>query len=182
MARTRFDDWPCSVARTVDLVGDAWTLLVLRECFYGVRRFEPFQERLEIGRNVLAGRLKRLVDGGVLDKVPYQDRPLRHEYLLTEKGRALFAVIVTLMRWGDDWMSGPEGVPVELRDRDGHPVRPVVVDEATGRPLDPRRVVAAPGPGFPEAHRDRAEREGRFGGRRREVVRGATAAGPRGPS
>lgn len=162
MARTRFDHWPCSVARTVDLLGDAWMVLILRDAFYGVRRFEDFQANLGIGRNVLTQRLSRLVDDGVLARVPYQERPVRHEYRLTDKGRALFDVVLALIRFGDDWLA-PDGAPIVLKDRaSGEPVDPVVVDRHTGRPIDPRSVVVEPGPGFPEKYLERAEGEGRF--------------------
>ncbi len=99
--RTRFHRWPCSVARTVDLLGDWWTPLVLREAFYGVRRFDDFVGSLGIGRNVLAERLRRLVKEGLLDKVRYQQHPPRNEYRLTKKGLALFGVIAAMMRWGE---------------------------------------------------------------------------------
>lgn len=151
------------MARAVDLLGDWWTPLVLRESFYGVRRFDDFQERLGIGRNVLTARLKRLVEEGLLTKVPYQERPVRHEYRLTEKGREFFGVIAATMRWGDDWLAGEEGPPIVLRDRrTGERVNPIVVDETTGEPIDPRHLYAEPGPGFPERHLERAQAEGRF--------------------
>ncbi len=163
MARTRFDRWPCSVARTVDLVGDPWTLLVLRDAFYGVRRFEQFQANLSVARNVLAKRLSDLVEAGIFERVSYQQRPLRHEYRLTEKGRALYDVVLVLLRFGDDWLA-PDGAPIVLRERQsGRRIRPVVVDEATGEPIDPRAVEAGPGPGFPDEHRARADAEGRWG-------------------
>ncbi|MEO0600589.1 MAG: helix-turn-helix domain-containing protein [Myxococcota bacterium] len=163
MARTRFDHWPCSVARTVDLVGDPWTLLVLRDAFYGVRRFEQFQANLELARNVLAKRLASLVEAGIFERVPYQERPVRHEYRLTDKGRALYDVVLAMMRFGDDWLA-PDGAPIALRSKaDGRLLRPVVVDETTGDRIDPRSVRAELGPGFPDEHRQRADDEGRFG-------------------
>lgn len=150
MRRTRFDDWPCSVARVADLLGDWWTPLVLRQAFYGMRRFDDFARSLGIGRNVLTQRLSRLVDEGLLAKVRYEERPPRYEYRLTPKGREFFSVIAAMMRWGDDWLAGPEGPPIRLVDRrTGRIVRPVVVDEATGEPIDPRNLRACKGPGFP---------------------------------
>jgi DNA-binding HxlR family transcriptional regulator len=140
------------VARAVDLVGDAWTLLILREAFYGLRRFDQLEAALGIGRNILARRLDRMVAEGLLEKVRYQERPVRHEYQLLPRGRALFPVLMALHRWGSDWAAGPEGPPVRLVDRrTGQPVRPVLVDEATGLPVTPERVRARPGPGFPRA-------------------------------
>lgn len=144
MRRTRFDDWDCSIARTVDLLGDWWTPMVVRAAFLGARRFDDFRTGLGIPRNVLAERLRTLVEDGVLDRIPYQDRPPRHEYRLTDKGLALFPVVVTMMRWGDEWLDwGGHGPPVKLVDREtGEEVDPVLVDARTGERLDPRRVRA----------------------------------------
>lgn len=150
MRRTRFNQWPCSIARTTDLIGDWWTPLILREAFYGARRFDDFAGRLGIGRNVLTQRLKRLVDEGIFAQVAYQEHPARYEYRLTGKGRELFGPLAAMIRWGDDWMAGSAGPPVELVDRrTGRVVRPQVVDEETGEPLDPRHLRARRGPGFP---------------------------------
>ena len=151
MRRTRFDTWPCSIARTVDLVGDWWTPLVMREAFYGARRFEEFQQRLGLSRNVLTQRLDRLVDEDMLKRVPYQKHPVRHEYRLTDKGLDFFTVLAAMIRWGDRWLSDPSGPPIELRDREtGLPIDLAVVDARTGRPIDIRQIVARPGPGLPE--------------------------------
>ena len=124
MRRTAFADWPCSLARSVDLLGDWWTPLVLRDAYYGVRRFEDFQRSLGIGRNILTQRLNRLVDEGMLERRPYQDRPVRHEYILTDKGRDFFPVVAAIVRWGDRWLAGDEGPPVTLHhvpcDHDMH--------------------------------------------------------------
>jgi DNA-binding HxlR family transcriptional regulator len=163
MKRTRFDRWPCPVARAVDQVGDAWTLLILREAFYGLRRFDQFEETLGIGRNILTGRLGRMVEAGLLERVPYQQRPLRHEYQLSRRGRALFPVLMALFRWGEEWASGDEGPPITMVDRrSGRPVRPVLVDEETGLAITPERVRARPGPGFPRALLDEGPVQRRF--------------------
>jgi DNA-binding HxlR family transcriptional regulator len=141
MRRTRFDDWPCPIARTTDLIGDWWTPLVMREAFLGARRFEEFSERLGAPRAVLTQRLKRLVDEGMLDKVAYQEHPPRFEYRLTDKGRAFWDVLAAMWRWGSDWLWGDEGPPVALKDRaTGEVVEPVVVDARTGERLDIRRI------------------------------------------
>ena len=154
MRRTRFKNLPCSVARTADLLGDWWTPLVMRECFYGTRRFDDFQENLQIGRNVLTQRLKRMVDEGILRRQLYQERPKRYEYRLTQKGREFFGVVCAMMRWGDDWLADG-GPPVELRSREtGEIIRPVVVDENTGKPVDIRGVYVTAGPSMPEEYRD----------------------------
>src|SRR4029078_6429399 len=97
---------PCSVARTVSVIGDRWTLLILRDCFLRVRRFEEFQVRLGITRPILASRLRKLVDDFVLARVPYHETPLRHEYRLTQKGLDLYPIVMAMVHWGDIHMSG----------------------------------------------------------------------------
>ena len=141
MRRTRFDRWPCPIARTTDLIGDWWTPLVLREAHFGVKRFEIFQERLGVSRAVLTQRLNRLVDEEFFERVEYEPHPPRYEYRLTAKGRAFFDVLAAMWRFGDDWMFDERGAKVHLVDRDsGHEVRPVVVDEATGERIDPKKI------------------------------------------
>ena len=141
MRRTRFNRWPCPIARTTDLVGDWWTPLVLREAFSGRRRFEDFQRSLNAPRAVLARRLERLVDEGLMVKVLYDDHPVRHEYRLTDKGRAFWDVLAAMWRWGSDWLWGDKGPPLMLVDHEsGIEVRPLMVDENTGKRLDVRRL------------------------------------------
>jgi len=142
MRRTRFDAAPCPIARTTDLIGDWWTPIVMREAFLGRRRFDDFQKALSLSRGVLTQRLGRLVDEGLLEKRLYEERPPRYEYVLTDKGRAFYPVLAAMWRWGSDWL-WEEGAdpPLALYDKDsGRPVRPVVVDEHTGEPIDVRRV------------------------------------------
>lgn len=136
----------CSVARTVSVIGDRWTLMVLRDCFLRVRRFEEFQDRLGLPRPVLAARLRKLVEAGVLAKVPYQERPLRHEYRLTQRGRDLHPVLLAILHWGDVHMA-PEGQrPVLHRHRTcGHLFDPVMVCSACAAPIEPRAVAVEPG-------------------------------------
>ena len=146
MRRTRFDDWPCPIARTADLLGDWWTPLVLREAFAGRRRFDEIQRSLGIPKAVLSARLDRLVDEGILVTRPYEEHPPRHEYVLTPKGRALWDVIAAMFRWGSDWAFDGEP-PVVLVDRErNEEVAPLVVDERSGDPLDPRRLRLRPNP------------------------------------
>ena len=102
----------CSIARSLEAIGDRWTMLVVRDAFLGVRRFEEFQDRLGVARNILSDRLGRLVDDGILEKRPYQERPQRFEYRLTEKGRDLFPVMISLMKWGDAYALDPGGPPM----------------------------------------------------------------------
>lgn len=141
MRRTRFDEWDCPIARVSDLLGDWWTPLVLRECFYGRRRFDEFVESLGIPRPVLTQRLNRLVEEGVLAKVPYEERPPRYEYRLTDKGRAAWDVLAAMWRWGMDWQWSEDDLALQLVDREtGAEVDPVVVDRHTGEPMDIRRL------------------------------------------
>ncbi len=141
MRRTRFDDWPCPIARTTDLIGDWWTPIVLREAFMGRRRFEEFRDAIGIPPAVLTARLERLVDEGVLRKVQYEERPPRYEYRLTDKGRAFWDVLAAMWRWGADWCFGDDGSPVGLCDKETRQeVHPVVVVERTGERLDVRRL------------------------------------------
>ncbi|MDE1174774.1 MAG: helix-turn-helix domain-containing protein [Parvibaculaceae bacterium] len=111
------DQQPCSLARTLSVIGDRWTLLILRDCFLKVRRFESFELRLGIARHILADRLKKLVEAGVLDKVLYQERPRREEYRLTRKGLDLYPVLLAMLEWGDAYMADPEGPAVIRRHK-----------------------------------------------------------------
>ncbi len=148
MKRTAFADWPCSLARSVDLLGDWWTPLVLREAFYGVRRFDDFQRSLGIGRNILTQRLNRLVDEEMLTRRRYQERPPRHEYVLTEKGRDFFPVVAAMVRWGDRWLAGEDGPPVVLHHTTcDHDVHAEVVCSHCREPLELRSVRGRPGLG-----------------------------------
>jgi DNA-binding HxlR family transcriptional regulator len=142
MRRTSFAEMNCSVARTLEVVGEWWTMLVIREAFNGVRRFDDFQGRLGIARNVLASRLQSLVDHGVLERRQYQDRPPRCEYRLTEKGRDLYPVLVSMLDWGDRWTAGPEGPPLKLTHECGHAPDPKLVCSHCNEKLDARQVRA----------------------------------------
>ncbi len=138
VARRRFDDWPCPIARTVDLVGDHWTPLVMREAFLGRRRFDDFVAALEIPRAVLTDRLERLVDAGLLRRVPYEAHPPRDEYRLTDSGFAFYDVLAAMWRYGSDWLYDN---PFELYDREtGATITPRVVDEHSGEPIDVRKL------------------------------------------
>lgn len=135
------DQQPCSLARTLSVVGDRWTLLVLRECFLGVRRFDDFENRLGVTRHVLAERLKKLTEAGVLIKQPYQQRPLREEYRLTEKGHDLYPAVLALVNWGDRHMSGAEGAPIRhVHKPCGHTMHGLLVCSECSEPLLARDV------------------------------------------
>jgi len=142
-----YDSQTCSVASTLEVVGERWTLLVLRDAFLGVRRFDDFQRSLGVARNVLQSRLERLVEEGVLERRLYQERPARHEYRLTEKGIDLWPVLVALMNWGDRHAYS-DGPPVVLEHRDcGGAVDDRRTCTRCGAPVDARSVRPRPGPG-----------------------------------
>jgi len=141
------DKQTCSVARALSVVGERWTMLIIRDAFLGTRRFDQFQSNLGITRHRLSERLGKLVDQGVLVKVPYQERPLRHEYRLTRKGLGLYPILMSLARWGDDWMDKGEGAPLEYVHRTcGKPTRPVLACNECGEPLRPEEVTPRLGP------------------------------------
>jgi DNA-binding HxlR family transcriptional regulator len=140
----------CSVARTLEVVGEKWTLLVLREAFYGVRRFDQFHQVLGCARNLLSVRLATLVEHGLLERRSYRQpgQRTRHEYRLTDKGRDLFPAIVALMQWGDRWTADQDGPPVVLRHRDcGAAVGVVLHCDAGHTGLAARDTVPEPGTG-----------------------------------
>ncbi|MBC2874837.1 MULTISPECIES: winged helix-turn-helix transcriptional regulator [Streptomyces] len=138
VTRTRFDDSECPVARSVDAIGDWWSLLIVRDAFDGSRRFGEFQRSLGVAKNILTARLRTLVAGGILESVPASDGSAYREYVLTPKGRALFPVIVALRQWGEQHFFAPDEPHSELLDRRRErPLRPLEVLSADGRRLDP---------------------------------------------
>ncbi len=153
--RTSFENMNCSVAQCLDVVGEWWSLLIVRDTFLGVTRFDDFQARLEISRNILTQRLSRLVETGVLKRVAYSEHPPRWEYRLTGKGRDLWHVITAMRQWGDRW-AAPAGPPLETRHTGcGHVVTAVPACSHCGVPLDARSVTAVPGPGVTASDFDR---------------------------
>ncbi len=147
MKREEYDVRTCSVGHALDAIGDRWTMLVIREAFFGVRRFEQMQRNLGIARNILTDRLQKLVGHGILERRRYQERPERFEYRLTRKGLDLYPALVTLMSWGDSYMS-EEGAPITLVHKGcGHEADPVLACAHCGEALDARDVRVEPGPG-----------------------------------
>lgn len=148
MQLTRLAEWNCSIARTLDVVGEWWTLLILRDAFRGTERFDDFHVSLGMARSVLTARLKKLTDEGVLAKLPYSEHPPRYEYRLTEKGLALFPVIAALLRWGDDWAVGPAGPPVHVvHTTCGHAMHPALVCPHCRGEVSAASTRSVPGPG-----------------------------------
>ncbi|MDJ0653101.1 MAG: helix-turn-helix domain-containing protein [Xanthomonadales bacterium] len=160
MERKTFDTAPCSIARSLDVLGDWWNPLIIRECLYGVHRFDEFQKWLDIGRNILTRRLKQLVDEGLLEKRPYQDNPPRFEYHLTDKGYDAAGVLLALMAYGEKWHFENGNEPIRIFDRtSGARVMPALVDARSMRAIDARQLYAGPGPAFPA---DKSVRRSRF--------------------
>ncbi|HEY3188516.1 MAG TPA: helix-turn-helix domain-containing protein [Solirubrobacteraceae bacterium] len=142
-----YDEQQCSVARALEVLGERWTLLVIRDAFMGVRRFDDFQRNLGVARNVLADRLGRLVDEGILERRRYQERPERFEYRFTDKGRELWPVVMTLLQWGDRYYA-TQGPPLIVRHRGcGGEVTGHLTCARCGAELGPRDVAPEPGPG-----------------------------------
>ncbi len=147
MKRSSVSHLPCSIAQTLEIVGEWWTLLVVRNISFGQRRFEAIQSDLGIARNVLSDRLNTLVEHGIVEKSKYQDNPERFEYRATAKGKDLLPVLLALMAWGDQWAS-PDGKPMIVTHTDcGHDTDPKVVCSHCGGELSwgHTRVTAGPG-------------------------------------
>ena len=148
MRKASFADMQCSIAQSLEIVGEWWTLLILRDAFLGIRRFDDFVERLGISRNVLTNRLDTLVDANVLERRAYDEARGRYDYVLTEKGRALWPVMTALRQWGDEWVLGEGNEPVLLEHRDrGHRTTAQMTCDVCGEALDSRSVRVVPGPG-----------------------------------
>jgi DNA-binding HxlR family transcriptional regulator len=150
MERKSFADMHCSVAQCLEVVGEWWSMLIVRDAFLGVTRFDEFQERLGISRNILNQRLNGLVDAGVLKRVAYCERPPRFDYRLTSKGRDLWPVLTAMRQWGDRY-AAPDGPPVLVTHKGcGRVTRAVMVCSECGEPLEARDVAAVTGPGSVE--------------------------------
>lgn len=150
MSRTSLEHWQCSLARSADIVGDKWTLMILRDAFFGLSTFSQFQKNLQIARNVLSDRLAKLVQHGILRREPVRPGVERYRYQLTEAGQELFPVIVALTQWGDKWVFGAQGEPLVLVDREqGAPVQAVGLQARDGRYLRAADVTFVPGPNAP---------------------------------
>lgn len=145
-----YENQVCSVARALEVLGERWTLLVVRDAMLGLRRFDDFQRSLGVARNVLTDRLGRLVEAGVLERVPYQERPSRYEYRLTPMGRELGVPVVSLMHWGDRHLAGPAGPPRLTRHHDcGGTVSLTFTCGTCGDTVAGTEVEVVPGPGSP---------------------------------
>jgi DNA-binding HxlR family transcriptional regulator len=152
-------DYPgqaCSLAKSLEVIGERWSLLIVRDVMNGNRRFSGIQKSLGVARNVLSARLQRLVDEDILERRAYQESPPRHEYFLTEKGLDLWPALLALMHWGDRYSAGPEGPPrIVVHKECGGEVSDRGICESCGEVLTARDATAVPGPGAPAAYEDR---------------------------
>ena len=156
MRSSKFPSQICSIARSLEIVGEWWTLLVVREAFFGTRRFTDFEANLGIAKNVLSDRLAKLVEAGVLERKPVVGRGNPQDYALTPMGKDLFPAIIALMQWGDRWIYGEERAPVRVLDRGARePIARMAVTRPDGMPLALDDVVVAPGPGADDTIRRR---------------------------
>ncbi|SFJ29991.1 winged helix-turn-helix transcriptional regulator [Bradyrhizobium sp. cf659] len=168
----------CSVARAMEIVGDRWSILILREAYYGVKRFDEFEMYVGIAPNILSARLKKLVSAGVMRRVPLPEHSGRYEYVLTDKGRDFFPAYLALKKWGDDWLAESEGPQVVFLDREaGRPIEYPELKRADGRPLRLEDVEIVPGAGAVSFNRRRFG--GASGGRNAGRPAGAVSRGKR---
>jgi len=147
LPRTDFSRMRCPVARTMEVMGERWVILLMREAFYGVTRFDGFQRALGIAPNILSARLRKLVQYGIFARVPTSAHRGRYDYRLTDKGRDFFPAYVALKCWGDRWMAGPKGPLVLFREKHtGIALPPPSLVSSTGRRIEPEDVDVVPGP------------------------------------
>lgn len=157
MERVTFEDRNCSVARSVDVLGDWWNLLIIRELLWGATKFDEFQRNLEISKGILSKRLKLLQEHDIIVKSP---AGAGTEYALTEKGRALHVIIIAMLQWGDKWNPLPEGAPLVPVNREtGTPLAPVQLTDINGEPVGLASLSLRPGPGADDSTRERLDRQ-----------------------
>jgi DNA-binding HxlR family transcriptional regulator len=161
MERKSFGRMQCPIARSLERVGEWWSILILRDAFAGLTRFDQFEASLDIAPNMLTKRLKSLVEAGLLERRRYNDRPPRYEYVLTDRGLDFRPVVVALYAWGNKHFA-PEGASVVLMDSEtGKRAEPVLVDRPTGRPIELERHVFVAGPAASQRTRQRMEAKAR---------------------
>src|SRR6266404_210246 len=155
MQRKSYGNMKCPIARSLDRVGEWWSILILRDAFYGLRRFDEFQKSLGVAPNILTRRLNRLVESGLLERRPYSEHPPRDEYVLTARGRDFRPVLLALLAWGNRHfaLEGPSVLLVDAKT--GAAVDPMLVDPATGRPINTPDYALIAGPAAGERTRRR---------------------------
>jgi DNA-binding HxlR family transcriptional regulator len=154
--RSRIANKECSVARAMDAIGDRWSILLLREAYYGVKRFDEFEYYVGLASNILSARLKKLVDAGIMMRVPLPEHAGRYEYVLTEKGSDFFPTYLALKKWGDDWLAEPAGPQVVFHDRtSGDQIKYPELRRADGKPLGLEDIEVVAGSGAVPFNRKR---------------------------
>ena len=154
----KYDPLKRSVAHVLDIIGEGWSILIIREVYFGTRRFEDFQRQLGIARNILTARLKKLCKNEILDRVPIKEGAKRHEYVLTVKGKELMPLLISLTQWGDKWVFGEDAEPVIFKDREHQePIAKMKVYSSRGVVLRPRDIMVVAGPGAGPEARQRIE-------------------------
>ncbi|KAF0963354.1 winged helix-turn-helix transcriptional regulator [Rhodococcus sp. T7] len=156
-SKIRLEDRECPLSTTLGVVGEWWTVLILHDCFDGYSRFDEFEANIGLSSSMLTSRLKSLVEAGILERKPYQERPVRYEYALTDLGRSLRPVLVSLAAWRNAQLAPQERSMILVDSRTGREVEPVVVDAATGDRVDGTQYVYAAGPSAGDAMRKRYE-------------------------
>jgi len=145
--RTSFEKAECPIARSLDVLGDWWSLLIIRDAFLGLRRFGEFQKNIGLAKNILTVRLRALVDQGILTTAPASDGSAYQEYVLTPKGRGVFPILVALRQWSEEFSGEPQGFPTLLVDRGkGRPVRKLELRAEDGRLLQIGETELKPNP------------------------------------
>jgi DNA-binding HxlR family transcriptional regulator len=157
VSKIRLEDRECPLSTTLGIVGEWWTVLILHDCFDGYRRFDEFQANIGLSSSMLTSRLKTLVDRGILERRPYQDRPVRYEYVLTELGRSLRPVLVALAAWRNAQLAPDERAMILVDTRTGQEAEPVVVDAVTGERVDGPHFAFTSGPAAGPVMRERYE-------------------------
>ena len=149
MSRKRFESMNCGVAQALERVGDWWSLLIVRDAFFGLNRFAQFEASLGISKNILTDRLQKLVDDGILERARLHEPGNRYRYELTAKGRDLWLVLTAMRLWSDRWVFGEDRVPLVVRERDtGRRVARLLAVDEDGEPIDPSKLEWVPGPGL----------------------------------
>ena len=154
----KFDPLKRSVGHVLEIIGEGWSMLIIREAFLGTKRFEEFQRQLGIARNILTSRLRQLCENEILERVPIKEGARRHEYLLTSKGKELMPLLIALTQWGDKWVFGGGNEPFVFEDREfSEPISRIQVRSARGESLRPRDIRIVPGPGADNESRQRID-------------------------
>jgi len=144
----KYDPLNRSIGHVLEIIGEGWSILIIREAYFGTRRFEEFQRQLGIARNILTARLKKLCQNDILDRVPIKEGAKRHEYVLTSKGKELMPFLIALTQWGDKWIFGENAEPVIFLDKENsQPIEKIKVFSSKGVQLRPRDILVAAGPG-----------------------------------